>query len=53
MVSEMVKKKCKVFHVIIPAHYTLVKMKEVKSKNLNTSACLNLNYGTAKQKPKM
>ena len=33
--------------------YLLVKIKEVKLKNLHTSACLNLNYGTTKQKPKM
>ena len=30
-----------------------MKIKEVKLKNLQTSACLNLNYGTTKQKPKM
>ena len=29
-----------------------MKMKEVKLKNLYTSACLNLNYGTTKQKSK-
>ena len=33
--------------------YFLVKILLVKLKNLHTSACLNLNYGTAKQKPKM
>ena len=33
--------------------YVLVKILLVKLKNLHTSACLNLNYGTTKQKPKM
>ena len=27
-------------------------MKEVNLKNLLTSECMNLNYGTTKQKPK-
>ena len=33
--------------------HTLVKIKEVKLKNLQTSACLNLNYGKTKKKPKI
>ena len=33
--------------------YILVKMLLVKLKNLHTSACLNLNNDTTKQKPKM
>ena len=33
--------------------YVSVKNKEVKRKNLPTSASLNMNYGTKKQKPKM
>ena len=28
-------------------------MKEVRLKNLHTAACVNLNYVTTKQKPKM
>ena len=65
MVGEMVKKWGRFyFHVFIPAfytvhitlhitHYTLVKIKEVKLKNLHTLTCLNLSYGTTKQKTKM
>ena len=33
--------------------YFLVKIFLVKLKNLHPSACLNLNYGATKQKPKM
>ena len=33
--------------------YFLVKILLVKLKNLHTSVCWNLNYGTKKQKPKM
>ena len=43
-----------IFNVIILAQYTfLVKIKDVKVKNLHTSTHLNLNYGTTEQKPKM
>ena len=53
-----------IFHVFIPAYYTLhitlhithyilVKIKEVKLKNLHILKCLNLSYGTTKQKTKM
>ena len=43
-----------IFNVIILVQYTfLVKIKEVKVKNLHTSTHLNLNYGTTEQKPKM
>ena len=30
-----------------------MKIKEVKLKNLYTLACLNINYGTTEQKPKI
>ena len=48
----MVKKwgKVFIFHRIIPEHDTF---KEVKLKNLHSLACLNLNYCTTKQKPKI
>ena len=43
-----------IFQAIFPAHYTfLVKVFLIKLKNLYTSACLKLNYGTTKHKPKM
>ena len=42
-----------IFYVIIAALYLLVQIKEVKLKNLYTSACLNLKYGTTEQKPEM
>ena len=42
-----------VFYVIIAALYLLVQIKEVKLKNLYTSTCLNLKYGTTEQKPEM
>ena len=35
------------------ALHFLVKILLVNLKSLSTSACLNLNYGTTKQKPKM
>ena len=42
-----------IFHAIIYAHYIfLAKRLLVKLKNLHTSVCLNLNYGTTKQKQK-
>ena len=52
MVKNRVGQGC-IFHVIIPAHYFLVKNLLVKIKNLHTSACLKLNCCTTKQKPKM
>ena len=39
-----------IFHVIIAAHYTSIENLLVKLKNLHTSACLGLSYGTTKQK---
>ena len=55
MVGEMVKNRAS-FYVSCNYSctiYFLVKIKEVKLKNLHTSSCLNLNYGAAEQKPKM
>ena len=43
-----------IFHEIIPAHYTFLAMiLLVRLKKLHTSPCMNLDYGTAKQYPKM
>ena len=42
-----------IFHVIVPVHCFLVKILLVTLKNLHTSAYLNLNYCTTKQKPQM
>ena len=49
MVGEFVKK----FHAMVLEHYTLSETFLVELKNLHTSACLNLNYDIAKQKPKV
>ena len=56
MVDEIIKIQGKVLSFIQLYSYTLcllVKTKEVKLKNLHTSTCLDLNYGTTKQKQKM
>ena len=56
MVDEIIKIQGKVLSFIQLYSYTLcllVKTNEVKLKNLHTSACLDLNYGTTKQKPEM
>ena len=42
-----------IFYATIPAHYILVKILLAKLKELPTSACLNLNHGTAKLNPIM
>ena len=57
MVGEMIKKQGRA-SLYISCNYSctinfLVKILLVKLKNLHTSACLRLNYGTTKQKPKM
>ena len=55
MINIMVKKQCRARFYLscnyfcILLYYFLGKM----LKNLHTSGCLNLNYGTTKQKPKM
>ena len=54
MVVEMLKNRarfclsCNYFCTL----YFLLKIKEGKLKNLHTSACVKLNYGTRKQKGK-
>ena len=57
MVDKRVKNRvgqgC-IFHVIIFCSlYFLLNILLVKLKDIHTSACLKLNYGTTKQKPKM
>ena len=51
----MVKKWGKVFSFMnyFCILHVLVKIKEVKLKNLHILACLNLSYGTTKRKTKM
>ena len=51
----MVKKWGKVFSFMnyFCTLHVLVKIKEVKSKNLHILACLNLSCGTTKRKTKM
>ena len=55
--GEMVKKHGRAeFYLLCNYFFTLyflVKVLLVKLKNLETSACLNLNNGKTKQKPKM
>ena len=41
-----------IFHIIIPAHYSELVKELVRLKIIHTSACLNLIYGTIKQKSK-
>ena len=57
MAGEMVEKYCRAKLYTSYNYscklYFLVKILLVKLKNLHNSACLKLNYGTAKQKPKM
>ena len=55
MVGKMVKKWGKVFSFMnyFCILHVLVKIKEVKLKNLHILACLNLSYGTTKRKTKM
>ena len=57
MVGEMVKKWVRARFYLSYNYsstlYFLVKILLVKLKNLHTSACLNPNYGRAKQKPRM
>ena len=50
MVGEMVKNRAKFYLSCnyFCALYFIVKIKEVKFKNLHTSAYLNLNYGATK-----
>ena len=56
MVCEWLKNKTR-FYLLCNYSYILhlliVKFKEINSKNLHTSACVNRDYGITKQKPKM
>ena len=51
MAREMVKKQGKVRFCLSCNYFSTLLFFLVNLKNLQTSACLNLNYGINKQKP--